>query len=345
MRKRVKSAGGGGFRLFRGRKATKYMIIFVGAVMLFSGLYMGFNREEPAVETQDQTASWNVVKFDSAELYSEGLLTEVATETNEYKLMPKNPGQLSQDSITYVFESNITGVNNIVLETAQGYDMFHISTDGREVDAEIRKRIRLPGGYNLYRVYKSSTQYGDIGVIGEGLKVGDFVRVLILQRMREGKGELLGFAQKKVPAGPIVDARVVGLENLRVSGVSSASLSEGDLEGALNVSDIAVEEGNGSWSVSFEMPFDSDTGVVKGVLKERGVSNVSFGISGYSQTPEEMVMEGRIVAIPGYERVQTVFESGTKVNDSVRVRIYMMSVGNTSIAFAIEASGNGTEAL
>jgi hypothetical protein len=203
------------------KKWMNYMIYFVGAVMVLSGLYVGLGREMPTAPQDDATTSWNVVNYDSVQVGESTAVTKIVGLTNHLKLRPKNMNLLDQSDITYVFQSNITGVRSIVLESGAGNTMFHFETDGGNVSQEIRNRIRLRGDYSLYQVYKGSTPYGTIDVVGDNLTIGDWVKVYVLQRAAGARTETLGFVEKRLPEGLDVDAAVVGVDENSSSGYTS----------------------------------------------------------------------------------------------------------------------------
>jgi hypothetical protein len=201
------------------RTWMKYMIYFVGAVMVLSGLYVGLGREMPSAPQDDSAASWNVVNYESSQVSESSAVTKIVGATTQYKLRPKNMNLLDQSDITYVFQSNITGVRSIVLESGGGNTMFHIDTDGGNVSNQIRSRIRLRGDYTLYQVYKGSTPYGTIDVVGDNLSIGDWVKIFTLQRAAGARTETLGFVQKKLTEGLDVDAIVVGSAEVANSSI------------------------------------------------------------------------------------------------------------------------------
>jgi len=335
----------GGRWLNLGKNSNKYMIVLVGVTMLFSGLYVGLNREMPGVSSENDGRNYTAVNYDSASLYGSGVLAQVEAVTGDYKLIPKNAGMFRSDSLDIVFESNLTGVTGIILENAPGYEMFNIATDGRNVTAEIRKRIRLPGDYNLYRVYTCNTQYGPIAVVGDNLEMGDYVKVLVLGRVRGGMTQLLGFAQNKIPQGPFTWVRVVSMDSLQVTGVTDDSSLGMKLNGVLNLTDFRTQQlgGNSSgWAFTFNLPVDSGTDTVMGLASAYNMTNVTVAVTGVSQAPGDLVIAGKMVTLSDDGLLQTTFKPGVRVNDTIEVKIYTIDIGNRSVAFAIETSGNGT---
>jgi hypothetical protein len=226
------------------QKWMKYMIYLVGAIMVLSGLYVGLGREMPSAPKDDPTASWNIVTYDSMQVGASSAVTKIVGLTNQLKLRPKNMNLLQQSDITDIFESNITGVTAIVLETGAGENMFHFDTDGSNVSGEIRQRIRLRGDYILYQVYKGSTPYGTIDVVGENLKIGDYVRVFTLQRSAGARTETLGFVQKKLPEGPEVAATIVGLDKVGNSSASRLGYTSVPDEMVINGSVVSIPFNN-----------------------------------------------------------------------------------------------------
>jgi len=188
----------------------KYMILLTGAVMLLSGLYTGVERDPPQDAATDLRSKWNVVQYDSASLGQSSALVNIMGPTGQYMLRPNAMSRLSEQDITDVFESNVTGVKSIVLENAPGEEFFHLETDGSDVSAEVARRIRMPGGYKIYGLYLGTTPYGNINIVGDGLAAGDWVRVILLERLRGGASDTLGFVEKKIPSGPTYDAVVTG---------------------------------------------------------------------------------------------------------------------------------------
>ncbi len=191
----------------------KYLIVITGVVMLFSGLYTGIERDEPQAAGADVRAKWNVVQYDSASLGQGSALVKIIGPTGQYKLKPSAMSRMSEQDIADVFESNVTGVRSIVLESAPTEAFFHIETDGSDVSSEVARRIRMPGGYQTYGVYLGATPYGNLNVVGEGLAEGDWVRVILLERMRDGASDTLGFVERKIPSGEAYDAVVTGFDS------------------------------------------------------------------------------------------------------------------------------------
>jgi hypothetical protein len=335
----------GGKWLKFGKNTNKYLIILVGAIMVFSGLYSGVNREIPSPTSADNPGNWTSVNYDSASLYASGVLAQVEGASNTYKMIPKSAGLLQSGNLDIVFESNVTGVQGITLENAPGYVMFSIETDGRNVTAEIRKRIRLPGDYNLYRVYNCRTQYGLMEVVGDNFEKGDYVKVLVLGRTRAGSTQLLGFAQNKMVVGPEVKALVLSVESLQVAGVTSDASLGVKLDGTLNLTDFRTQrllENSSDWEFTFNLPPDYAEGKVLGLAGGYNLTNVTMALVGFTQVPQEMVVQDKIMTVPQGGVVPTTFKSGVKVNDTIDVKVYTMKIGNNSVAFAIGSSGNGT---
>ena len=337
----------GGRWLLMGKKANKWVILFVGFIMVFSGLFIGLNREMPNVSVPENGPVWNVVNYDSVSSVGTVVVARIDGPTGSLKIVPKRLGTLDTRTINDIFDTNITGISRIVLENATGYEMFNIETDGSNVTAQIRKRIRVSGDYFLFTVYRGSTQYGYLDVIGDGLRSGDFVNLLLLQRSVAGRPEFLGFIQSRVEEGPYIRAKVVGFEGLMFSGLFDGNLSESDFEAALNASGVrfgSQSANSTSKVVSFDMPMQSNVSWVEGVLASMNVSNFTVGKLGYAKTAPNMAYNGTIVSIPGNDRVQTTFRYNTTLNDTVTVGVYAINFGNQSIVFAIESSGNDTKA-
>jgi len=318
------------------------------AVFVFSSLYVGLRGNEPGGQDNTPNPGWRIIQYDSAQPGRASALTKIVAETKKLKLIPADMTP-SVDDLEAVFESNVTGVTGIVLENAPGYVMFSLDTDGSNVTDRIEDEIRLPAGYRIYRVYEASTPAGVLEVVGDGFAAGDYVKALLLERRRAGESEILGFAQNKVEEGPVVSARVLGFESLSFAGLSRSEVAGSDVESLLNATDVTVEESDNStnetlWVVSFNMPAESDVGYVEGRLSALNVSNVTAGLLGYSETAEEMAVDGRLVRIPLNDMLQTSFSIGARVNDTVKVRVYLLALGNQTVAFARESSGNGTAA-
>jgi hypothetical protein len=330
---------------------VKYMIIIVGASFLLSSFSYDLNKsQDDGSASGDPTDSWNLIRYDGGSLGTQAAVVRITGATDDYKLRPTRMDLVGQDDMSIVFESNVTGVVGLALETGAGDDMFDIRTDGGpNVSAELRKRIRLPGGYSLYRVYKAATDYGELKVIGENIAVGDWAKVHLMERRRAGATDVLGYVERRVDAGPEVDATVLGFDSVAFGAVSGRNITRGDLAPATNSSDIEVayEAGNGTegvWTVSFTMPADTDPAPVEAALAALNLTNVTSARFGYVRTPEEIVLDGNAVSIPNGGIVQARLGTGAKANATVRVSVYLVAVGNQTAAFAIEASGNGTAA-
>jgi hypothetical protein len=330
-------------------KYIKYGIIIVGLSFLLSSFSYDVNKSQNA-DDDDPTASWNMVRYESGSIGSASAVALITGATEEYKLRPLRMDKVSQEDVTYVFASNVTGVLGITLETGGGDEMFGIATDGSQnVSAEIKKRIRLPGGYTLYRVYKAATPAGELKVIGENLEAGDYVKVILMERVKGGVSDVLGYAQGKVAVGPLVDATVLGFDNVEFGAISPRNVSADDFKRFSNASNVEItfEGGNGTagaWTVAFSLPADADAVEVEADLSSMNMTNVSSARFGYVRAPSEMVLQGRAVSIPDGGGIQARLRPGAKVNDPVRVAVYIMPLGNQTAAFAIDSSGNGTGA-
>ncbi|MFH0862579.1 MAG: hypothetical protein V1875_06055 [Candidatus Altiarchaeota archaeon] len=331
-----KGSGGGGSR----KNWKKYGMILVGLTMVLSGIEFGLNRDIPAPGQEDASANWTVLTYQAANIGTETAVTRITEATDTYEIKPNQVARLGRRDITDLFESNVTGVTGIVFENAPGAEMFRLDTLGGNISDEIRKRIRLPGGYNLYRVYRGTTPYGQINVIGDNLQVGDYVSVYLMQRVREGSTETMGFMKMNVPTGPVVNATVLG----EFSGYNFAALLQKNVS-ALELSignstefDIAPLNDTGSngtlWAASFNLPEGADIAQVRDALVAFNASNVTVSRFGYVRSPPEMMVEGRPVAIMNPDRVQTVMKDGLKENDTVEVRIYMLNINNQSYPYA-----------
>jgi hypothetical protein len=343
MAKFTLNKGGGG--IMGSKKFRNFMIMFIGVIMVLSALEVFLNRAQNVESPEDESLKWNTVKYESVQLGQSSALTQIVAATDQYKLRPNQPNRLDSQDVSGVFESNISGVSSIVLESGPDDMMFNIRTDGRNVSDEVKKRIRLPGGYLLFRVYMGSTPYGGINVAGEDLKVGDYVRVLLMQRTSGAKSDVIGFAQKKVAVGPLVNATVSALEAYAIEGVSYGNVTAAELSSALNATGVNVTAddslGAGARAVYLKVPMPSDIVHVRDVLAGFGVSNVSASVMGYSKVPDEMIVGGEDFMIPDSARMPTILNQDARVNDTVRVYV---AFGNES-ASAIEISATGTGAL
>ncbi|MBD3388563.1 MAG: hypothetical protein GF416_05795 [Candidatus Altiarchaeales archaeon] len=338
-----KKRGKGGKPRSGKRQKQKYMIYFVGAIMVLSGMFFGLNRAQNGPPEENPSGDWNVVEYESASLGKTSYAAKVVGITSGYKLVP-NQMRFSEGDIQHVFETDIAGVTNVILEAAPGYYMFHFVADG-DVEEGIRERIRLPGDYNLYRAYRASTEGGEFNVVGNNLEVGDYVMVVVLERVRDGRLEQLGFVEDRLEEGPVINGTAYGFESYSITGVSASEVPEEDLKESMGYEDVMVEEDNSSgdtlYRVSMTLPFDADVGEAREKLEGFDVFNVTALILGYSETAEHMVVNGSLVRIPNYRGVQSTFDEDTMENDTVAIRVYMLSMGGQTFAFATEATTPG----
>jgi len=347
-----KGRGRAGNRVFRFlNRYKKEMIIVVGFVMVLSSFYTGVDREMTAPAENEDTANWVVVNYDSAVLGSQSTVVKVTGVTNEYKLWPNQMSRVDRKDITDVFESNVTGVRSIILEAGGGSEMFHIATDGGNVTDEIRKRIRLPGGYNLYRVYKGTSQYGSLDMVGENLEVGDYVNLLLLQRTRNNKNEVLGFSQRKVPVGPYINVTVIGdFDGYNFDAKTKANVTRDRLASVLNTTSFEMTTVNDTGSngtaldIEFNMPQSADVNRIRSLLAGLGIDNVTVSRYGYIRAPPEMVVDDEPFQILNPEHVHSVMKYETKANDTISVRMYTITVANQTISFAREILSTDIEA-
>ncbi len=328
------------------KKKQQYMILFITFIFVFSGLYMGLGRSVPTEDEGPRT--YDVVEYDSAQLGDAAAVVQVADATGDWIIMPREPQLLDQRDVVEVFESNITGVRHVRLEVSPGHTMFRLEGDGRNISGEVERIIRLPGGYNLYRVYRGVTPYGELPLVGAYLNAGDTVKAFVLRRSGPEGAELLAFSQGSVEEGPWVDAKVVLLDGLSVSGLSGIRYFEEDFKAVLNATEVRVNEYNETnaslWGLSFLLPADANTTEVESVLSAMNVSNITYELQGLAELPRDMILEGRLIQIPNNNMAPATFSYGRKVNDTVEVRVYFMDLMNQTIAFAIENSGNDTAA-
>jgi hypothetical protein len=330
MAKIAKKGRGMGFRL--PKKWMKYLILMVGGIMLFSGLYVGLGREMPQGNAKDDTSSWMVVSYDSAQIGDTTALTKIIAQTGQYKLRPNQMSSLNQQDINDIFQSNITGVKSIVFENAPREEMFNIDTDGTDVVGEFRRRVRIPGGYEFLPVYQGSTPYGQVDVVGDGLSIGDSARVLLMQRTRGTITETLAFVQKRIPAGPILNVTVANVTNIYVEGTITTKITESQVNSQIKDSVVAID----GTTVTAYLPLDADVNAAKRTLEAMNVTSISVGRTGFIAAPDEMLVGENSVVIPNNNRVATRLKVGAKANDKVEVMISMSSQGNRTSAKAVQ---------
>jgi hypothetical protein len=330
MAKIAKKRHGSGFRL--PKKWMKHMILLVGAIMLFSGLYSGIGMEDPQATAADDSSAWTVISYDSAQIGDATALTKIIAETNQYKLRPNQMSLMERQDINDIFESNITGVKSIVFENAPTEEMFAITTDGTDVAGEFRRRVRVPGGYEFLRVYKGSTPYGQLDVLGDGLRTGEWASVLLLQRVRGQTTETLAFVKKRIPQGPIVNVTAANITGTYFDGTLGSDVTADEIKSQIKDAQVSID---GS-VVTVIMPGAAEVSSLRGALEAMNISGVSAGRLGYVSAPDEMVIGDNIVVIPEAGKLQARLKIGTKAKDTVEARIDISQQGNLTAARATQ---------
>ncbi len=334
----TKKGGKKGKGLRFSKNTTKYLMYVVIASFVLSALFSDYGRQTqtPTQDAEGSEANWTVVDYDSSQLFDIAGVVRVLNITGDLKLVLKDPGSVRKSDVDRLFSSKIEGVESISLERSPSYEMFNIRTNSPNASKNIRNTIRFPGDYILYNVYESMTDGGAVGLIGDGLSSGDYVLAIPFQRNRGGKAEFLAFMQRKVTVGPVLNATIKGIVSYAVGGYSKNNISEGVLEDAFNASEIMISDDGGLWSIRFEFPATSDIEKINSGLDVLGVENISFGVFGFSSTAPEMVVGGELVRIPSNNMVQTTFELGSDVNDTIMARVIVLNVSGQGVAYAIE---------
>lgn len=233
-------------------KGSKIMIYVMIAAMLFSG-FLYFGRTTPpeeGVEVPDMDAySVNeIVNFSIT-----ASVKEIRTE-----LVSKIDRPLSFEVVRSIENNSLPGLQDAILEvgnpevyrdpyTGEGiltgtYILYRFVFD--EVDENRTQLVREMMNSNLgsgsHDLMKACVGLLSINISGPGTdtvyipcsldtRVGDYFMVFSLVKTREGFfGGVLGFVEKRLPVGPIVEAEVMNLTGVLVQAViESDFLPEG----------------------------------------------------------------------------------------------------------------------
>ena len=326
------------------RKNKKNMIILFVAIASFilSGIFMGFGmRQSPAPEQEDGLP--NLIEYETERILGEAFVT-LAFRTGDYKIIPRSKSSLSQSSVTQVLNAGIPESESIELEVSPKSLMFHVSgSPDKYLLGDIEDAISLPGGFDVFDIWLGASEQGDIMVVAKSVKAGSMARILVTERIRDGSRNILGFHIGNVAAGPYFQGRVLQIDGYSFEAINDKNISSEEIGGIFEGAyDIIVSDSR-PHGISFGLGPEFDVQDVIKRLYDEGFHNVSASKTGLADVPEAILLDGEVFIMPGETGVlQAAFFLNASVNDSVKLSITPMSIGDTATAFGFQIAGHAT---
>jgi hypothetical protein len=176
------------------KKTTKYLIYVVLASFLLGGLFVDYGRTRPNQDDAPQR-QYNILIYESENVYPNPVECKIIAASSDVKIIVPPTARLTDDILEEIFDSEIPGVKSKVLEVSPNYAMFNLRVDEEASLDAILARVRISGA-KAYNTYICDIQGRQIELIGRELEAGMTVNALIVDRMRAGFTETIGFAQE-----------------------------------------------------------------------------------------------------------------------------------------------------
>jgi hypothetical protein len=231
-------------RVKKENKFSRFMIYLMIAAMLFSGLYL-VGRSPTVV---DESPLPSMEAYDVKQIGNASIVTRVIDMKTD--ILAKLNTPLDFEIVRGVENTTLEGLGGITLEV--GNPLFYTSpigeysavggrtylffrftfdrVDDNRTDS-IRKMLNSELGTNNYDLFRGCIGRLPVNISGPGsdrvyllcepdTELGDYLRIFLLEKRREGLFEgTIGFIEKKIDVGPIVQAEVVNITDILVQGV------------------------------------------------------------------------------------------------------------------------------
>lgn len=181
----------------KGKKRNQKLFIYLSIfAMVGSAFMVGFGRSNRG---QSPDAQGIPIRQVSAQPVGQGPVeVEIQGVLSQVIVRPDSPESLSQEDYYRVLQESYQGVSSVELEYSNIYTFFIFYTSKpKEVAESLSGSLRIPGGFKAYPLYYGKSDAGQVDVLGGGLKAGDKVPVLLLQRQSQQGSTLLGFLSQK----------------------------------------------------------------------------------------------------------------------------------------------------
>jgi len=240
------------------RDSSRFMIYLMIAAMLFSGFYMlrwtgpeKGDRSLPIMETYDVRQIGNASILTSVK----DIRTEVVAEINT---------PISFETIRDIQNTSLDGLKRITLEVGnpvfyesaiegRTYLLFRFTFD--ELDDNrtnsVKSILNSKLGTNNYELFEGCMGTLPINISGPGTDrvyfpcgfdtgIDDYFKIFLLKKTKDGLfGGTIGFVEKKIEVGPVIDADVVNITNILARGVIESDFYPDRLYG-INTSDMEL---------------------------------------------------------------------------------------------------------
>ncbi|HDH41385.1 MAG TPA: hypothetical protein ENG12_03150 [Candidatus Altiarchaeales archaeon] len=245
-------------RVKEGKDSSRFMIYLMIAAMLFSGFYMlrwwgpeEESRSLPSMETYDVRQMGNA----SILISVRDIETEIVAEINT---------PISFETIRDIQNTSLDGLKRITLEVGnpvfyesaiegRTYLLFRFTFD--ELDDNrtnsVRNILNSKLGTNNYELLRGCMGSLPINISGPGTdrvyfpcgfdtEKDDYFRIFLLKKTKDGLFEgTIGFVEKKIEVGPVIDADVVNITNILAQGVIESDFYPDRLY-RINTSDMEI---------------------------------------------------------------------------------------------------------
>ncbi|MCX6695736.1 MAG: hypothetical protein NTU61_05525 [Candidatus Altiarchaeota archaeon] len=227
----------------RRKRNQQLMIAFVALIMVFSGLYLGFGRENTVPDVAPVNYSGRILEYQVYPIGNVSVPVKVEGVTEDFVVIFSQPGYLNMDVIQSVLDENISSVRESTFESTGAYSFFRFMSLNRSDAMQGVKKVLRSRGYVMYNIYSGSIPGGNVKIIGNDLAVGQYVKALLFQNVRDGLYEVVGFSQGVVPYGQVVRANLTNVTGFVYGGFIDKYVREESLYNASgNVSDLRLNQ-------------------------------------------------------------------------------------------------------
>lgn len=327
-----------GFRF--SKKSIKYIIFIVIASFILSGVFSGFSTNESELQNPEDESglNWSGRMFESSIISDESGLVTIYSQKNELLIFAPNPSSIDKRYIDQVFKADVDGVLNREYELSPNNLIIRIQTDGRDIKEEFTFKAKLPKAWVLYDVYEGQMNVGFVDVVGEGLDVGDKVKVLLLSQTTKGMSESIALAQEKVVEGPILDAVVREVISQSIHVKDSKDLGQEKLDEVITDA-LEIQLMNEGNITEYNIRFDTEKDILTASknLADAGFDVIRVIKEGKVSCADDMVIQNTLIPIPKSQGlVPATLLPNARFNESIRVQITPVHVGEQTFVLAMQ---------
>ncbi|MFC2162814.1 hypothetical protein ACFLRF_03960 [Candidatus Altiarchaeota archaeon] len=185
-------------RNYRKKQGQKLWIVGIAAIMLLSALSFASNSGRTEGAQDDPGADVQVLRYTVKPVSETSGSISIKAVKGQLVLLSEDSGNIMTGIIEQLGELNSTAIQNTVIESTNAYTYVRFyASDIDKAEEDINSQMNLPQGYRTFRIYAGSVGAGSmsVDVIGSDLEVGDIVKVMLFQDIRNPQ-KIIGFVQK-----------------------------------------------------------------------------------------------------------------------------------------------------